>query len=972
MKEGVVRRSLMTFWFMIPVITLRLMAQTTPFPVPFERDGQWGYMSPDGVVLVEPIFSQASLFTYDLWDIPQCWDERYQYAEGRTLLGAENVGRLKNPVGIVWEDCKVGLVSIKGEVILPPTEGLRFETGMEYPGYHIFNGKEIELEGHPYQLYAVVAMDGLRVSDFEFLFLDDGGEEGYYSSAFGSHYFDQSFCLRTLNGYHTISSKGKSIAQTDVPVVPGEGGDYLLVKHVYDRHGYGLDTTRIYSYRGSELQDSFLLDYSAWVEYCGYGIFSLKGGTSLHLLRNGEFLYSSNHCNYFSGFNADGYGMLDLNRTSDDAVLIIDTLGQVVHSFQGQVEIFGLPGDYHIQDYQSGESYCLNQAMERVDCDQLNEEPTSGSKNLFFDIVDSMEYVMFQRAFGWGLTDSITISGLERLKPEVWKVQTKSGWGIFKSGSQQVLPFEFDKIRFYDERNILILDRKGKSGAFNIEDMVWILPVQYDKITLRDPYLVVKSGNYYGVADLTGVLVTPIVLPTDISGIREGWHVYIAHQDSVYLMHTTDIVSRVPRMGQYAAVTMEKKGVEDVPVIVFLDSLTLDAKTVLYGMDGTKRNFHDARYFGTFNNLFKARRDGKVGLIDRETYQLIVPFIFDDFCTGEVEGYDPCICFCDRTSSTGLTCYLDKEGRFVEGKDPIVKPRRLGHSNGLTLYQDAQCQHAFADANGDWVTGFIYAYAEPFDSGYAIVREFGKRAGIVNTDFQYVLSPQYDRIVPWKKKGYYFLMNKLEQLSTSNGRDDEYLWDVDVVDYSMKSRFRFKTEWRNPFSVWSDTLIILTRDDLRQFMFNDRFELVDTVASIVTFEDTRLVYLNNAFELVELGYLSSGQQMEFRDTLLLEDGQMIAVISDYPDLRFQLSDPDGSVLIPYKYAIENYRGRNNQSNFQIEDPANELRGILDAKGHIVIPVEYTSIDYLSEYQLYRCSRPNGILVYCDVEGKCFQ
>jgi hypothetical protein len=279
-----------------------------------------------------------------------------------------------------------------------------------------------------------------------------------------------------------------------------------------------------------------------------------------------------------------------------------------------------------------------------------------------FEIIQITDYgwILFSLNYKTGILDP---EGNEILPPiydhislpipelPIVKVSLKDKNGVFDLWGKEIVPIKYDSIEMLKNQNFVV-KLNGKFGLLN-DVGVNILPIVFDQILIRntDDWLILQKNGLYGVADHRGNLLMPITLDS-IYILPYGW--LAGKKSSFYGIWDNMGKQRMPvefqsieQYGPFLALqknnqfriydhecqlalpnTFDSVRYEQWPIL--FSGISGDSTYLfMYINETLKQAQPDIQYISSIYPTISFTKNGKIGLLDRNSWQELLPPKYD-------------------------------------------------------------------------------------------------------------------------------------------------------------------------------------------------------------------------------------------------------------------------------------------------------------------------------------------------------
>ena len=350
---------------------------------------------------------------------------------------------------------------------------------------------------------------------------------------------------------------------------------------------------------------------------------------------------------------------------------------------------------------------------------------------------------------------------------EVGIVRKENKWGAVHANGRPLIPCEYDQLHFLENTDNQILRVYVEKPKYGLIDTFGQLAIRatYDNIgSLSESRLAVMHNDLWGYTNLEGQEIISCRFD-EVQPFSEG----------LAAVRLDDHWGFVDRMGQvvidfqYEAVGAFSDGLSWVKTtsgVGYIDTV---------GQEHIRPAFEEAADF--FRGVARVRTDDGWGLIDRHgqylvspKYNAIQPFhseagvaivrygkLGEKYGLIRLDGT-----MLSRTAfrliepfSEGLAVVKNKEKYgYIDLTGRLVIPTRYSQAEPFSggraaVYLHGDC--GYIDRRGDKRSEFTFSRCNPFADGRAVVYRGLKRAGLLNTDGELVLTPSVDRMLTFSE-----------------------------------------------------------------------------------------------------------------------------------------------------------------------------------------------------------------------------
>jgi len=366
---------------------------------------------------------------------------------------------------------------------------------------------------------------------------------------------------------------------------------------------------------------------------------------------------------------------------------------------------------------------------------------------------------------GWAIKP--TFSFVQDMVNEVGIVRKEQKWGAVHANGRSLIPCEYDQLHFLENTDNQILRVYVEKPKYGLIDTFGQLAIRatYDNIgALSESRLAVMHNGLWGFTNLEGQEIISCRFD-EVQPFSEGLA-------AVRLDNQWGFVDRMGQVVidfQYKAVGAFADGVAWVQTdngVGYIDS---------GGLEQIASSYEKASDF--YRGVARVRVDGSWGLIDRNgqflvhpKFNAIQPFhpeaavaIVRYGRLGEKYG----LIRLDGTMLTrtpyhliepfseGLAVVKDKDKYgYIDLAGNMVIPARYSQAEPFSegraaVYLNGDC--GYIDREGNKRSEFTFSRCNPFADGRAVVYRGLKRAGLLDTNGELVLTPSVDRMLTFSE-----------------------------------------------------------------------------------------------------------------------------------------------------------------------------------------------------------------------------
>lgn len=475
--------------------------------------------------------------------------------------------------------------------------------------------------------------------------------------------------------------------------------------------------------------------------------------------------------------------------------------------------------------------------------------------------------------------------------------------GLLDLSGKEVVPARYDDISgVKDHPDLYVITLNEKKGLYHAGKGE-ILPALYDHITEpKEGVVILRQGDKYGMADLSGKVVTPLQF-SYIWEFEYGpitWYLSnnsyghinnkgIVITDPVYESVWTFVngFSIVKKAGKFGFIDISGKEVV-APTYDYCadyaDGIGIVGMNEKYALiDGKGKLISGFDYYGAWpltEGMGKVKNESKWGFINNKG-KLVIPFRFEDvgqFSEGLVNAREG-----------GKSGYINKKGEWV------VQPRydKAGafHDGMATVVRDHSVY--LLDKSGKELNANGYDSIGVFRNGYALCWRKNK-AGILALSGEELLAPAFSQISvanDSRTQLTFFRVNSGKRQGLFNARGGmllDTLYEIPEIQF-WNGLIQIKKEGKYGFADTTGSLVIECRyEDAGVFMhtftdakLNGKEGVINTRGEILIPFEYQMLLLNDSFILA---------RKDWQYGLLSPDNKIIAPFI-YSDWYFHLRDP---------------------------------------------------------------------------------
>lgn len=207
---------------------------------------------------------------------------------------------------------------------------------------------------------------------------------------------------------------------------------------------------------------------------------------------------------------------------------------------------------------------------------------------------------------------------------DMYVVKQEGKQKLVRKGGEEILATGFDEIKelLKNADNGMIYKQKGKYGVMKTTGEVSIAPEYEELKEAKSGLLIAKQNGKYGVIDLQKE--TKIEPNYSAIAYHEKADIYIAEKED----YSNDIIDNIFAIRQSG-------------ILIDLD----DEKGYLVLKQGEEDKYYNFKFeeknivdIQTSNTLFKSKKDGKYGFVDKDG-KVIVDYQYDDATEQNIYGY---------------------------------------------------------------------------------------------------------------------------------------------------------------------------------------------------------------------------------------------------------------------------------------------------------------------------------------------
>lgn len=343
--------------------------------------------------------------------------------------------------------------------------------------------------------------------------------------------------------------------------------------------------------------------------------------------------------------------------------------------------------------------------------------------------------------------------------------------GLLNENGEVVLPVAYDVISDYFSYNkkLLMLEKDGLKGLFNLEQKKMVIDPQYEyigELGQNRGVLSVQKGNDYGVITTDGKMVCPLQYKS-ITDIDSGY--FLLTQNSSGLKTTYFVLNA--HNGQVTPLQCDSAVYANEPALLVTTTngyqQLYNAVTGSFVQGGYAQDALPSMILPFYHHLSLAVKNGKAGFINPEG-KVMVPFQYSDGFSF-YKGYTVVI---NQQDNAGNYRYgfIDSTGKT------IIAPQY-----DFVLQSD---------------------YDDYFDGNFLVLKKLGEDdahylQGYATLQGQVLIAPAYDKIMP-QKNGAHFLVQRNGKFGVLDGAGNTVvpvMYDDITLDesllFSKDARFGF-------------------------------------------------------------------------------------------------------------------------------------------------------------------------------------
>ena len=810
-------------------------AQTSTELIPYRQGKLWGYADVEGKIIVAPTYDKVSFFGYNYESYSM--EEFYSIPESdfqtASFINTEsNDDEFSNPIAFVKKGNAIGIMNIKGELILPPIQARYLQLIYKRNGIYEVHGKSNnEGEGDEMENVkcAYLFDNNLKCTPLVFTTCIECGYNLHSESTNYSGFDDLNLkyiIVRKDKKQFLLKNDGKIEGSISFDKISMFENDWLIgTNHYENSKGDSKSQSLLWNVKNGMKLD---LGNSISVLSGGNGFFNIRRNDSLFVLNTSGSMKYLKDVNFISNYTKDGIALLGGN---DGILRLITNKGDWVYNNKSV-------NPYTSIMYKNEKYWLSKEGFQYFQFDPKTKNFIAHYDEIpkkielfdkeYFEVVEGNKYGLMD------LSEKIVLDYNYDKPFEVFdtvkkyiKVSKGGKQGLLNNNFKEILPIEFDIVEAYGY-GFLSVDKNGLKGLIKMEDLQVIIPVSMHSISSteseegallfscyngKENLFYNVDGSRYFFKEDTIVPIQDYFNNVFYEPIKEGNKNYIKEQNGKVnkLLYAEDRRSYITmfsnNLGNRYFVIFHNLDSLKNPWIDRSDNVEVDTSVsnvtnfncnqyYAYNVNVVAEIF-DSNYIkiatgndyfvSLYGNYILANRKDGYKLIDFKNGMNELPYNFKRF---EVDYINKEMYLFENETSNISKIIDYREGKEIKKPESFYKYTYVYPAVGIRFVAN-NCRYGLIDKEDKELIPPIYKNMKTAGNGNFIVRDDNMNVGIINAQNQYITPPIYQDIYLFGNNFVAFIKEEKNSivLIKSNGAIFKTISNVKEIWHSLVDPF---------------------------------------------------------------------------------------------------------------------------------------------------------------------------------------
>lgn len=763
-----------------------LHAQVSTELIPHREGKLWGFADKSGKIIVRPTFDKVSFFGYNYETYSMEEFDQIPEAEYQIVTHNNNLNRFSNPIAFVKKGRSIGIINIKGEVILSPIPADFIQLDNKGNGiYEVYGFKVTDgNEGMENVNCAYLHDNGLKCTPLIYTTCTECEYDNYSESDNFSGFYNTNlkYTIVSLNKkQHLLNSSGTIEGSYSFDEIKMFENDWFIgTNHYKDQIGNSKSKSLLWNVKTGMKED---LGNAVSVRSGGSGYFNIIKNDSLFILGVSGARKYIKDVDFISNYTKDGIAVFS---KSEGVLKMINNKGLIVYNNKIDKPFNSIV--YKNEKYwmsENGSKYAEFDIKTKQIINYYDEIPVR------IKLLDK-EYFQVKKNNKFGLQDLSGKTILENnfdspfevfdsLKKYI-KISKNGKYGLLNNNLTEVLAFEFDQIGTYDTEFVKI-DKNGKTGILSKGDFKIIVPLEMLSISSapseEGPIVFIgyngKENTYYNLDGSRYYLKDDIVEPI-YDYLNNIFYEYEKVGTKTYLkMQNGEVHKKLFGEDRRSYLTMFSNNLRNKYFVLFhnLDSIKapwidrsndVSLDTGLSTISNVSCNqyfpynvnviaeIYDSNYVkiatakdyfvSLFGDYILANREDGYKLIDFKNEMKELPYNFRRF---EIDYINKEMFLYKDENSNISYVFNYREGKEIKKPESFYKYTYVYPAVGNRFVAN-NCRYGLVGKDDKELIPPIYKNMKTAGNGNFIVRDDSLNVGIINSINQYITPPIYKTI----------------------------------------------------------------------------------------------------------------------------------------------------------------------------------------------------------------------------------